>query len=186
MRRTLVVMAVVGAGLSLTLAQPASAEETTCVGAIGAVTVDNLRVPEGATCILEGTHVQGTIKVERAASLQASNVTVIGNVQAENASDVRVAQGSTVGGSVQVVKGQAASVADSTITGDILYDENSGALSAERNHVGGNIQAFKNTGGLIISGNRVDGNLQCKENQPPPTGGENIVQGNKEDQCARL
>ncbi len=32
----------------------------------------------------------------------------------------------------------------------------------------------------------VDGNLQCKENQPRPTGGGNIVHGNKEDQCARL
>ena len=27
-------------------------------------------------------------------------------------------------------------------------------------------------------------NLQCKENTPAPTGGRNIVQGVKEDQCA--
>jgi hypothetical protein len=49
----------------------ASAEETDCVGAIGAATVDNLRVPEGATCELDGTIVQGTIKVETDATLRA-------------------------------------------------------------------------------------------------------------------
>ena len=30
---------------------------------------------------------------------------------------------------------------------------------------------------------RVDGNLQCKGNRPRPTGGGNVVQGDKEDQC---
>jgi hypothetical protein len=38
----------------------------------------------------------------------------------------------------------------------------------------------------VITSNRVNGNLQCKSNNPRPTGGGNIVQGNKEDQCARL
>jgi hypothetical protein len=52
--------------------------------------------------------------------------------------------------------------------------------------VGGNIQAFQNTGGVLIARNVVDGNLQCKSNRPAPTGGHNVVQGNKEDQCARL
>jgi len=37
-----------------------------------------------------------------------------------------------------------------------------------------------------VSSNVVDGNLQCKENQPMPEGGGNVVQGNKEDQCAAL
>lgn len=44
----------------------------------------------------------------------------------------------------------------------------------------------KNTGGARIVSNRVDGNLQCKEIRPVPTGGGNVVPGNKEDQCARL
>lgn len=39
---------------------------------------------------------------------------------------------------------------------------------------------------MKILANRIDGNLQCKENVPPPTGGDNIVQGSKEDQCATL
>ena len=164
----------------------AQAEETVCRGALGAVTVDNLLVPQGANCALTGTRVQGTIKVQRNAALNAAAVRVIGNVQGENARNVVVRGGSRVGGSVQVVQGQAATVRDSVVTQDILYDHNRAALRAISNTVGGNIQAFQNTGGVQISFNRVNGNLQCKENVPPPTGGGNVVQGNKEDQCARL
>jgi hypothetical protein len=178
------VAALFGAGVAG--APPAHAEELTCRGTIGARTVDNLRVPQGATCTLNGTRVKGTIKVQRNATLQAVRIRVVGNVQGEGAAIVRVLQGSTVGGSVQVVQGGLSRVADSVVTGDILNDENRRAVSAVRNRVGGNIQAFKNTGGVTFSANRVDGNLQCKENQPRPTGSANVVRGNKEDQCSRL
>ena len=65
-------------------APAAAAEERSCRGTLGAVTVDNLRVPQGATCTLNGTRVKGTIKVQRRATLNATNVRVVGNVQAEN------------------------------------------------------------------------------------------------------
>jgi hypothetical protein len=126
------------------------------------------------------------VKIERRATLRAENVIVIGNVQAENARNVRVLEGSRIGGSVQVVQGGAATVADSRINGDILYDENNRALHILRNRVGGNVQVFQNTGGVEIRRNIIDGNLQCKANNPPPVGGNNVVQGNKEDQCRRL
>jgi hypothetical protein len=172
-------------GLALVPAT-AQAEETTCQGTIGGQTVDNLRVPDGAACTLKGTYVQGTVKVETGATLRAKDVRVIGNVQGENAKRVNVVSGSRVGGSVQVVQGTFAKVKKSRINADILYDENSGRVRAISNRVGGNVQAFKNTGGVEIATNRVDGNLQCKENEPAPTGSGNVVQGNKEDQCASL
>ena len=174
------------AGFLLLSPVGASAEETTCRGTIGDRTVDNLRVPQNATCTLNGTRVKGTIKVESNAVLVANDVVVIGNVQAENAKNVKVRDGSRVGGSVQVVQGGGATVADSKINADILYDENSAPLAVLRNEVGGNVQVFQNTGGVEIRRNVIDGNLQCKENSPPPTGGGNVVQGNKEDQCRRL
>jgi hypothetical protein len=68
---------------------------------MGAVTVDNLRVPQNASCKLNGTKVQGTIKVETGASLTAGNVYVIGNIQAEGAESVNVS-GSSVGGNIQI------------------------------------------------------------------------------------
>jgi hypothetical protein len=184
MRRTL--LAIITGALLLSLAPAASAEETTCRGTFGAVTLDNVRVPEGARCTLNGTRVEGTIYVETRATLTATDVYVIGNVQAEGARSGTVRAGSYVGGSIQVVQGDSANVRSSEINGDILFDENDRALSARSNEIGGNLQAFQNTGGVSIVRNTIDGNLQCKENQPPPTGGGNIVQGNKEDQCASL
>ncbi len=179
----------VALGFSLFVLSPptaALAEERSCRGTIGARTVDNLRVPAGATCTLNGTYVKGTIKVGNNAVLKAYGVRVVGNVQAEGARKVIVANGSRVGGSVQVVQGGIATVSGSRINGNILFDDNNGRNSALGNVVGADIQAFQNTGGVRIFDNRVNGNLQCKANYPRPVGDDNIVQGNKEDQCRRF
>jgi hypothetical protein len=173
-------------GALLLPAGPAQAEERVCRGNIGATTVDNLRVPQDATCTLNGTYVKGTVKVGRNATLKAYGIRVIGNVQAENARNVVVRARSRIGGSVQIVQGGAARIVRNRITGDILFDDQAKALTARANRIGGSLQAFQNTGGVTIINNRIDGNLQCKENHPAPTGGGNIVQGNKEDQCANL
>ena len=162
--KILVATSLIAATAAVT-ASPALAEERTCRGKLGATTVDNLRVPSGATCTLNGTRVEGTVKVERGATLKASGIRVKGNVQAEGAKFVGIAA-SRVGGSIQVVQGRGS--------------------NAHRNVVGGDVQYFQNRGPIKITRNRIDGNLQCKENVPAPTGGSNRVQGNKEDQCARL
>ena len=184
--KTAAVAGATGIAASLLIASPAAAEEIACTGSLGAITVDNLRVPQGATCLLDGTQVEGTITVKGNARLVAVNVDVDGNVQAENSRRVVVKGGSTVGGSVQIVQSGAARVARTAVNADIQFDANSRPLAALRNTVGGNIQVIQNTGGVDISNNRVDGNLQCKENDPAPVGGGNIVQGSKEDQCADL
>jgi hypothetical protein len=185
LRNAMAVSALALAAVGLSPAT-AAAEERTCRGTIGARTLDNVRVPQSASCVLDGTYVKGTVKVERNATLRAEGVRVIGNVQGENARRVAVVQSSRVGGSVQVVQGGGAKVRGSRINGDILYDDNNDALRAVRNRVGGDVQAFQNTGGVEIRRNTIDGNLQCKANNPRPTGGGNVVGGNKEDQCARL
>jgi hypothetical protein len=164
----------------------AAAEERTCRGEIGAKRLDNVRVPQGAKCVLNGTRTNGTVLVERNAILRAIDVRVNGNVQGEGARRVAVVRGSRVGGSVQAVQGHAARVRQSHVEGDILYDENSGPLRVVKNRVNGSVQAFQNTGGVRIFQNVIDANLQCKENQPAPTGGGNVVGGTKEDQCAGL
>ena len=185
MRLLLILGAIVGLGFAGGAA-PAGAEERTCRGTLGAITVDNLSVPQGATCVLQGTRVQGTIKVERNATLRAANIKVIGNIQGENHRRVNVRGTSTIGGSIQLVQGGAARIVDATIKQDLFFDSNDLLLVARRNNVNGNLQAFQNSGGVTIAGNDIDGNLQCKENVPAPTGGNNRVGGNKEDQCRRL
>jgi hypothetical protein len=158
-----VLVAAVAAGA---LAAPAVAEERACTGSLGAVTVDNLRVPAGRSCTLTGTRVQGTINVGRGATLVARRIRVVGQIYAEGARLVVVREGSRVGGSIQVVQGRAGAVIGSRVNGDIQFFENRGRIEIRRNRVGGN--------------------LQCKENARRPVGGANVVDGVKEDQCARL
>jgi hypothetical protein len=182
LKRTIIIAAAAVAALPAT----ALAEERTCRGAIGAATVDNLRVPDGATCTLDRTRVKGTIKVETGAKLVARGVRVMGNVQAENAARVVVRGSSRVGGSIQVKQGGGALVADTRVTGDVQYDANDRRVRIVRSRVNGNVQIVGNQGGVEVSANVIDENLQCKENAPAPTGGGNRVGNNKEDQCARL
>ena len=167
---TLLCLAVTTATAAAALtAAPARAEERTCRGTLGATTVDNLRVPSGATCTLTGTKVKGTIKVQRGATLHASAIRVIGNIQAENAARVKVVL-SHIGGSIQIVQSRNASTLS----------------KLDRNTVKQDVQYFENRGNIRLTRNRINGNLQCKANNPRPTGGGNIVGGNKQDQCARL
>lgn len=165
---------------------PAHADEYDCRSSVGLITVDNLRVPQGEICILDGTRVEGTIKVEADATLLADQVRVVGNIQAENAAQVEVLSGSMVGGSIQIKQGGGAIIDSAVINSDLQFDDNRRNLIANKNTIGGNLQAFQNTGGLSITENTIDGNLQCKENFPEPTGGDNIVMGSMEDQCANL
>ena len=165
-RTRISLVAAVLTGSTLVFAPSAAAEERTCRGSIGASTLDNVRVPAGATCRLTGTILKGTLKVEGGATLYASGIRVNGNVQSEGHWYVRI-HDSRIGGSIQLKQG--------------------GALDLRRDVVSGDIQLFTNTSGTkYVYGNRVDGNLQCKENRPAPVGSGNVVQGNKEDQCARL
>ena len=80
------------------LATPAMAEETQCTGFIGATTLDNIFVPDGATCQLDGTIAKGSIVVGTSATLIANRVSVNGNVQAEGANNVELKGRSSVGG----------------------------------------------------------------------------------------
>jgi hypothetical protein len=166
-------------------AAPAFAEETICTGTIGPVSLDNIFVPDGATCVLDRTRANGNLVIGTGATLQATSVRINGSVQAEGASHVQVGGSSTVGGSVQIVQGHSATLNKVRVSGDILLDSNHGALKAVANVVGGNLQVFQNEGGVLLRNNRIDGNLQCKANAPAPRGSGNVA-ASKEDQCARL
>jgi hypothetical protein len=163
----------------------ANAEETVCNGSIGARALDNIVVPDNATCTLHGTRANGSLVVGRGASLQASRVRINGNIQAEGALQVTVGAGSRVGGSVQIKQGGGANISGTWIQGDLQFDENVLPIGAMGNTIGGNLQAVKNFGGLTIEDNVIDSALQCKENNPAPVGGGNSA-SSKEDQCAAL
>jgi hypothetical protein len=163
----------------------AFAEETVCRGTIGPRLLDNIFVPDNATCTLDRTRAIGTVVVGRGATLLANRVRINGNLQAEGASQVTVTAGSQIGGSVQIKQGGGASINGARINGDIQFDENVLPLSAASNMVGGSVQVVKNFGGVSLTGNVINGALQCKENAPAPVGGGNTA-SIKEDQCAAL
>lgn len=167
---------------------PASADDTTCSGTIGAETVDgNVIVPDGAGCTLNDTTVIGNVLVGVGASLHADGATIDGDIQDDNndAGNVTVTN-SQVGGNVQLEQGTSVTVTGTDIGGDLQFEANSQELQADANSIGGNLQANHNTGGLAITDNTIDGNLQCQSNDPPPTGSGNVVHGSAEDQCAAL
>lgn len=147
-------------------APAAMAEERVCRGTIGKVSLDNVRVPQGATCTLNGTSLKGTLKIEKGATARVVNARINGNIQSEGHRSVNVT-GTRVGGSIQLKQG--------------------GGINLRANTVNGDIQLFTNrTGAKTVYNNTVGGNLQCKENTPAPVGSGNRVDGNKEDQCRRL
>ncbi len=178
----LFIAALAAIGLSLGAFSAVQADDYTCTGAVGAVTKDNIEVPDGATCTLTGTHVEGNIIVGTDSTLNASGVRVDGNVQAEGSAKVEVYGNSTVGGSIQIKQGGGAYVDRVAVTADIQLDSNSKMLEVNHNTVGGNVQVVSNTGGALITNNVIDGNLQCKQNNPAPTGGDNEA-ASFEDQC---
>jgi len=190
--------------LVLAVATPVRADVYICIGTSHPGTVDNLRVPQDASCTLNGTRVEGNIEVERNGTLHAYTVRVDGNIQsdggalinvyqnssvggsiqADNVGQVNVYSGTFVGGSVQIKISGGASINGVEIDSGLLFDTNTRALLASDNTVGGDVQAFQNTGGLLIAGNTIGANLQCKSNVPAPAGWSNVVYGSMEDQCA--
>ena len=175
-------------GVLLLVSRPAMADERVCRGSIGATTVDNLRVPSGATCKLNGTRAKGTIQVESGARLYAKGVRVVGNVQSEGFRVVSIEARSVIGGNVQLKNGRSGGVGrilSSQVNGDVQFEANRAKMVSRRAVVKANLQTVQNRGGVVLWGNRISQALQCKQNNPAPTGGNNRA-GDKEGQCARL
>jgi hypothetical protein len=174
------------------LSTSSHAADLLCTGTIGAVIVDNLIVPDNVSCTLNKTSVNGSIELGLNSILIARGVTVIGNVQGDEAKAVTITQAgpttsptsSRIGGNVEFQKGGTVTVnAGTRITGDVIIEEHTGLLIINGNSITGSVQINKNLGGARIRSNRISGNLQCQDNLPAPTGALNIVSGNKEDQC---
>jgi hypothetical protein len=173
--------AIAAAGLAMSVS-PAAAQDLTCTGTVGAVTVDNVIVPPFATCTLDGTRVTGSVEVEAGGTLRATRAVVAGNVQATEHRAVVVA-GSRLGGSVQLDFGGRATVRN-TVASDIQVIGAAGGVVIDRNRVTGSIELKESTGGASVTANQIGGNLNCEDNLPAPTGSGNLAVGSLENQCA--
>lgn len=186
---TMVSAGMIAAAAGVSVSVPAAmADDRVCRGTIGAATTDNVIVPQGATCNLNGTKIEGNVEVKSNAKLFAKGVRVDGNIQSEGFSVVQVSQRSFVGGDIQLDKGRSggnAFIGGSTIDGNLQLKTNYGKITAQNNTIRGDLQAESNRGGLVFKSNRISENFQCKQNNPAPTGGGNSA-GDKEGQCSRL
>jgi hypothetical protein len=165
---------------------PAVTSAASCDGTLGAVSVDEVHVPAGATCTLMGTQINSNVEIGSDGALIATGVQVGGDVEADGARAVEIANGSTISGSLLLRDGWSGSVIGSTIGGDIDWQGQTGPLRAEHNVIGGSLWAAFNTGGVTVLGNRIDKDLQCVANRPVPSGATNMVAGNHQDQCKGL
>lgn len=155
-------------------AAPAHADDRRCTGTIRAVSIDdNVIVPAGATCTLLGTRIDGNVEVKRNGTLIARGVRVDGNIEADDFKRVVVGVRTVNGG-----------LARSVVGGNIDLDDG-GNGDLRRIRIDGNIE-LDDSARFVIQRNVVDGNLICSGNRPAPTGGGNVVEGDKEGQCSRL
>ena len=160
-------------------------DEAMCDGIAGDDTYENLEVPEGATCRLVGTNIQGNLVINASANLVASGITVGGNIQSVEPDSITVNGTSNVGGNIQIRDAMAVEIQEVTIDGDLQLELNDGLVMAVRSVVGGNLQATQNLGGVVFNLNQIAENMQCSGNNPMPTGAGNTATS-KEGQCADL
>ncbi len=156
----------------------AQADDRVCDEVLAAVSVTaDLKVPDGATCTLEGTRVQGNVQVETGGALLARGALLRQDLQSDGARFLELLPGTRVGGNVQVAEtqglppGQPANrICGATIRGDLQLADSRAAFAigcAEGNQIFGNLQIDDSdisTGSLIVTGNRVRGDLQLSDN----------------------
>lgn len=175
----------------MAIAPPSASADISCTGTLTGRYADNVYVPSGRTCTLDGAYIDGNVKVGPSASVTvSSNSTITGNLQAEEASPRSViVNGGAVDGDIQVkyATGTVKIAAQTHVGGNIQVVESRSPIEITRAVVNGDVQVFKNSiGPIAISSNLISGNLQCKENNPVPTGSGNQVRGDAEDQCRNL
>jgi hypothetical protein len=140
---------------------------------------------KGGTCEISDTSVQGDIEVKDG-TVSIRNSHIGGNIKSKGVA-VQLSGGVTVEGDLRITQAQEDSGFlgdDNTIKGVVEYKGNAGYLIAHYGTIGGNMHVGNNTGGVSIIGNIVAGNLVCQDNDPPPTGFDNQVSGNRKGQCA--
>ena len=137
-------------------------------------------------------NIDGNIQVKKATFLRAEDNSVNGNIQLQEMTlgdASSIISGNTVEGNIQVDDSSSTEflIEDNFADGNLQASKNMGSLTILSNNVD-DLQVFENTasGAHTISDNTVRGNLQCNDNTPKPTGGNNNVSGDKEEQCSDL
>jgi hypothetical protein len=165
-----VVASIVAVCVALAGAPSALAAQTECDGAFTG-TADNVVVPEGAHCEMDGATITGNVLVRSDASLRASFTEIGGNVKGIDSSWVCLQFGSTAGGNFDVTGGDLGTTTGFDITtsvgGNAKVRQNAGLTFIDAATVGGNVDVSNNTGNLEIEHNTIGGNVKIDNNVVP-------------------
>lgn len=137
-----------------------------CNGAFGETERDgDLTVPANASCELSNVDVSGNVKVESGGSLILNNTGVGGNIEGQQFTAVTLS-GGRIEGNVSLVGGTSVLLENSAVNGN-----------AEFTAIAEQVQ---------LTSSQIGGNLVCKENTNDPTGQDNTVSGQAQEQCQAL
>src|SRR4051794_22687357 len=181
---------VLATGIALSAVVPTAAQaqadlaDTQCVGMIGPVTVDNIVVPGGATCVLSNTKVKGNVLVKEDGRLQANGAIVDGNVRANKAKSALLQFSSQVKGNLSI-KNTTDPAATSgfdinvRVGGNAEFEANKSRVFVDAAMVGGNLTVTKNVNPSVleVEFNTVGGGVKVEKNAVP-TGTSMTVLGN--------
>jgi hypothetical protein len=144
---------------------------TDCSTTINAGVLDNVVVPDGATCTLNGTNVTGSIKVGTGSSLFTNAATVGGNVQGTDAPQTVIMLDTNIGQSVHIEQavgritiGNAGCAVDPIVGIDVHLANNHGLIALCYLSVGNNMILQGNTRTMGIFHNDIGNNLIVQEN----------------------
>jgi type V secretory pathway adhesin AidA len=137
-------------------------------------------------CELNGTDVRGDVNLYSGGSLTARNAHIHGSVQGLRADFVDM-QGGRVDRDVRLegFVGDLSHVEGTDVRGGVALTDNRSRMEFVDTENSG-MQIFANTGGVLLQKNRIDGDLDCENNEPPPTGDDNHVDGDEHGQCEDL
>jgi hypothetical protein len=158
----------------------------TCSTGLGDVQVrGDLRI--ATPCQLSGTDVRGDVILFEGGSLTARNARIRGTLEANRADFVDLER-SRVDGAVRLqgLVGDESRIERSDLRGTTAITANRSRFAILNNEFRRNVRVVANTGGVSISGNFVDRDLECLQNQPPPVGVANRVDGEARGQCEDL
>jgi hypothetical protein len=141
-----------------------------------------------------GATIAGNVKVVGGSTTVTGNGLAVGGNLEATGIDLFDLSDSTVNGTFAVRgTGRGSFFCNNTLNGNSEFTSNRTELrigapgqACGGNRLNGNIVVARNQAQIEISDNDVGGNLTCRGNSPPPVGGGNRVQGNKEGQCRAL
>jgi hypothetical protein len=198
--RPITLVAVLAVTWLLVAATPAVADDTRCVGVFTGV-ADNIVVPSGTECILEGaqvsgnvlaepesmlfigpeTNIRGSVEVKQGAHTGSFQAAIGGSYKCDNCFFEDVVE-SSVSGNVEIQGADDGDfIIDSQIGGNLQIEESSAggfAFVVELTTIGGDLKFEKNSGPTAIISNTIHGDVQIYENNvagafcPPVPPGE--------------